>query len=677
MAIPESVKKRVERLRKEINYHNYLYYVLDQPEISDEDYDALMRELKGLEERYPELVTPDSPTQRVGAPPSERFEELPHRVPMLSLDDAFSEGEVLEFDQRIKRLLGLNTDIEYTVEPKLDGLAVELTYENGVFVRGSTRGDGYVGEDITKNLRTIRQIPLRLLERDIPVPEVLDVRGEVFMNKDAFEALNKEREEEGLAPFANPRNAAAGSIRQLDPSITARRPLDCFFYGVGVVEGAEFKTQWEILCTFKEWGLKVNPLSKKVRGIRNTVRYFRDLAKRRSELPYEIDGMVIKVNDLGLQGALGQRARSPRWAIAYKFEAAQAVTRIREIELSVGRTGVITPIAVMDPVSIGGVTVSRATLHNEDEVRRKDIRVGDWVIIRRAGDVIPEVVRPLTQRRTGQELAFTMPENCPVCHTRLIKEKDEAVWRCPNPGCFPRLVKKISHFASKGAMDIEGLGGKTAEQLVQAALVHDISAIYSIKVPDLVSLEGFGEKSAQNLVDAIERSKNAPFPRLIYALGIKHVGEVTARLLAQHFKGIEGLMNATQEELEAIYGIGPEVAKGIVSWFKDEDNLKTIEGLKRAGVNMGVAEETKAQEEDLPLKGKVFVFTGSLPGITRGKAKEMVLERGGEVASTVGKRVDYCVVGERPGSKFEKAKRLGVRILSKEEFIRLLGGQAR
>ena len=674
MTAPKEVRERIERLREEINYHNYLYYVLDQPEISDEEYDALMRELKELEAQYPELITPDSPTQRIGAPPSEKFEQVTHRVPMLSLDDAFSEEEVLEFDLRVRRFLNMpNATIHYVVEPKMDGLAVELTYEDGVFLRGSTRGDGYVGEDVTNNLKTIRQIPLRLVGRHRALPRILDVRGEVFMNKDAFLALNEERRRAGEPPFANPRNAAAGSLRQLDPSVTASRPLDCFFYGVGYVEGASFSTQFEVLTALREWGLKTNPLSKRVRDIKEAIRYFGHLREIRPTLPYEIDGMVIKVDSLELQGRLGQKARSPRWAIAYKFEAAQAITRIKEIELSVGRTGAVTPVAVMEPVKVGGVVVSRATLHNEDEIRRKDIRVGDWVIIRRAGDVIPEVVKPLKERRTGSERPFEMPKTCPVCHTPLVRKEDEAVWRCPNPDCFPRLVKKITHFASKNALDIEGLGTKVAELLVSNGLVRDIPDLFKLKMPDLMSLPGFAEKSAKNLLDAIEASKKAPLAKLIYALGIRHVGEVTAQILAREFGSIKALKNASTERLMEIDGIGPEVANSIRSWFKEPENLKILDALKEAGFKMEEGGQRATEGRDA-VSGKTFLFTGGLSSFTREEAKRAVIERGGNVATAVGKKVDYVVVGERPGSKLQKARALGLRIITEDEFKKLLEG---
>ncbi len=668
MSIPKEVLERINKLREEINYHNYRYYVLDSPVISDEDYDALVHELKELEDRYPETVTPDSPTQRVGAPPSEKFRTVSHHVPMLSLDDAFSPLEVEEFDVRIKRFLGTTEEMKYTLEPKMDGLAVELVYENGIFTLGSTRGDGYNGENVTNNLRTVPSIPLRLLSRHEPVPELLEARGEVYMEKKAFKKLNEERNRQGLPAFANPRNAAAGSLRQLDPKVTASRPLQIFLYGVGRVSGRSFSTQWELLQTFRKWGLRINPLIEKTTGIKRAIRYHQHLAEIRPRLDYEIDGMVIKVNDLTLQERLGAKAKSPRWALAYKFEAAQSITRIRDIILSVGRTGAVTPVAVMEPVKVGGVTVSRATLHNEDEIRKKDIRTGDWVMIRRAGDVIPEVIRPLKERRTGREKPFVMPKYCPVCGSKLVRKPGEAIYRCPNPDCFPRLAKRIAHFVSKGAMDIEGLGPRLVEQLITAGIIRDVPDLYYIRKSDLLSLEGFAEKSAENLLSAIEKSKHTTLARFLFAIGIRHVGEVTAQVLARRFNSLERFMNAGMRELEAIEGIGPEVAGSISKWLSDKKNRTLVRRLLDAGI---VIEGQKTAE--LPLQGKSFVFTGSLSRFKREDAKKIVTSLGGQVQSTVGRKTDYVVVGENPGSKVEKAARLGVRTITEREFLDLIG----
>ena len=667
MSLLSEILKRIEQLREEINYHNYLYYVLDQPIISDSDYDALMRELKEIEGKYPETVTPDSPTQRIGAAPSEKFASVPHSVPMLSLDDAFSQKEVLEFDQRGKKFLQIDEELEYAVEPKMDGLAVELVYENGRFVFGSTRGDGYTGEDVTTNLRTIRSIPLKLIDRHLSPPSRLEVRGEIFISKDAFEHLNERRIEDSEPLFANPRNAAAGSLRQLDPNITASRPLNIFCYGIGIAEGYSIETQWDVLSSLKKWGLKVNPMAEKLKGINEAIRYYMRINKKREELDYEIDGIVIKINNLGLQKRLGAKAKSPRWALAYKFEAAQAITKIIEIQLSVGRTGAVTPIALMEPVKVGGVVVSRATLHNEDEIRRKDVMIGDWIIVRRAGDVIPEVVRPLPERRTGEERVFVMPQTCQVCGSKLRRKSGEVAWRCPNPKCFPRLVKQLTHFASKGAMDIDGLGPKVAEQLISAGLVRNIADLHSIKLSDLLSLDRFAEKSARNLLSAIESSKKTTLARFFYALGLRHVGDVTAQLLADHFGSMKALMDAGKEELKSVEGIGPEVASSIRSWFGDNHNLRLVRRLLDAGTKFTDLHEKRA----LPLKDKVFVFTGGLSSLTREQAKNIVRDLGGQIASTVGRKTDYVVVGEGPGSKLQKAVELGIHILSEEKFLTL------
>ena len=674
--IPPEVIERVKKLRDEIDYHNYRYYVLDSPVISDAEYDALMRELKELEEKYPELVTPDSPTQRVGFPPAKEFRQVPHAEPMLSLDDAFTEEEVYEFDRRIKRFLGWPEDavIEYTVEPKMDGLAVELVYENGVFTVGSTRGDGYVGEDVTNNLKTIKSIPLRLLRHEgLPIPKRLDARGEVFMEKEKFKKLNEERLARGEPPFANPRNAAAGSLRQLDPNVTAQRPLDIFFYGVGKVEGYVFKTQWEVLTTLPKWGLKTNPHCRLVKGIEEAIKYHHEMEKKREELPYEVDGVVIKVNDLSLWEKLGTKARSPRYALAYKFEPTQATTQVLDIVLQVGRTGAVTPVAVLKPVKVGGVTVSRATLHNEDEIRRKDIRIGDWVLVQRAGEVIPEVVMVIKDKRTGQERPFEMPKTCPVCGSKLERKPGEAVWRCPNKNCYAQLVRHLQHFASRNAMDIEGLGEKVAKALVDAGLVRDIADLYYLKVEDLLQLPGFALKKARNLYEAIQKSKRIPLARFLYALGIRHVGEVVAQILAEHFQSLKRLMKASMADLTAIPGIGPEVARSIVEFFKNERNRQIIEKLLKAGLEI-IEEEKK--EEEKPLNGVTFVFTGALKSMTREEAKKKVQALGGRVASDVSRNVDYVVVGEKPGSKLQRAQRLGLKIINEDEFLSLIGEKA-
>jgi len=667
--IPEEVRARVQELREQIHYHNYRYYVLDEPVISDAEYDRLFRELEELETAYPELITPDSPTQRVGAAPLEKFETVPHRQPMLSLENAFTEAEAREFEARLQRFLRTTGTFDYVVEPKIDGCAVELVYERGVFTVGSTRGDGYRGENVTQNLKTIRTIPLRLLETEEPAPELLEVRGEVYMNLDEFRKLNEQRLARGEPPFANPRNAAAGSLRQLDPAVTASRPLYIYCYGIGEVVGRSFETHWEVLQALKRWGLRVNPLTERCRGIEAAIAYHHRLEHQRHGLPYETDGIVIKVDSLALQERLGTKTRSPRWALAYKFAATQATTRVLRIEVNVGRTGAVTPMAVMEPVEVGGVTVSRATLHNEDEVKRKDVRVGDWVLVQRAGDVIPEVVKVITERRTGQEVPFQMPTHCPVCGTRLVRPPGEAVTRCPNPDCLGALRRAILHFASKTAMDIDGLGEKIIDQLMENGLVRSIPDLYRLTEADLLPLERFAEKSAANLVGAIQRSKTVPLHRFIYALGIRYVGEATAQLLAQHFESLDRLAQASEEELLQIEGIGPQVARSIREFFQKEKNRRMLKELAELGVKPLPPEKPAAAGA---LAGKTFVFTGALERFSREEAKALVTARGGKVSSSVSAKTDYVVAGAEPGSKLARAKELGVTVLDEAAFLELL-----
>ncbi|WP_083960802.1 NAD-dependent DNA ligase LigA [Thermodesulfobacterium hveragerdense] len=675
--IPQEIIERVKKLREEIEYHNYRYYVLDSPVISDAEYDALMREIKELEERYPELITPDSPTQRVGFKPAEGFKEVPHAEPMLSLDDAMDKNEVLEFDKRVKKFLGLpeEAQIEYTVEPKIDGLAVELVYEEGILKLGATRGDGYVGEDVTANIKTIKSIPLKLKKFDENAPEIpprIDVRGEVYLNKEEFEKINQERIKKGETPFANPRNAAAGSLRQLDPSVTAKRKLDIFCYGVGKAEGYNFKTQWEILQTLPKWGLKVNPLVKLVKNIREAIDYHHEMEKKRQELPYEIDGIVIKVNDLSLWEKLGTKARSPRYAVAYKFQPTQVTTKLLNVVFQVGRTGAITPVAILQPVQIGGVIVERATLHNEDYIKNLDIRIGDWVLVQRAGDVIPQIIMPIKERRTGEEKEIKFPTECPRCDTKLIKKPDEAVWRCPNPNCYASLIRKILHFASRLAMNIEGLGEKIGKELVDRGLVENVADLYYLRLEDFLRLPGFAYKKAKNLYEAIQKSKKTTLARFIYALGIRHVGEAMAQLLAKKFKTLDNLMKASMSDLMSVEGVGYEVAKSIVEFFKNEHNQEIIKRLLEAGITF--EEEEEKQEEVTPkLEGLTFVFTGALKSMTRDQAKSKVLQLGGKVSDHVSKNVDYVVVGEEPGSKYQKALKLGLKIINEEEFLKLIG----
>ena len=665
-ASPE-ILDRLQELRDQIHYHNYRYHVLDDPVISDAEFDRLMQELQKFEDEFPELVTPDSPTQRVGAKPLEKFETVPHRVPMLSLENAFSEAEAGEFEERLKRFLRTSEGFDYVVEPKMDGVAVELVYEGGHLSVGSTRGDGYRGENVTQNLKTIHTIPLMLLSRELPAPDLLEVRGEVYMNLDDFSKLNQERLARGEPPFANPRNAAAGSLRQLDPGITAGRPLTIFCYGIGQVSGRSFESHWEILESLKAWGLRVNPLIERRQGIGQAIQYHHDLENQRHGLSYEIDGVVIKVDNLALQERLGTKARSPRWALAYKFAATQATTKVKDIVVNVGRTGAVTPMAVMEPVEVGGVTVSRATLHNEDEVARKDVRVGDTVLIQRAGDVIPEVVKVILEERPPEAQPFKMPSHCPVCDTPLVRPEGEAVTRCPNPDCRGALRRGILHFASKGAMDIDGLGEKIIDQLMDQGLVKNLADLYRLTEDDLIPLERFAEKSAGNLVAAIENSKNVDLDRFIYALGIRYVGEATAQLLAQHFQSMEALKEAGEEELLHIEGIGPQVAKGIREYFASKQNQELLNKLLE---KIKIKPPEKPAES--PLAGKTFVFTGGLAHLSREEAKAQVTARGGKVSSSVSAKTDYVVVGADPGSKYAKARELDVTILDEGAFEKLL-----
>ncbi|MBW2306350.1 MAG: NAD-dependent DNA ligase LigA [Deltaproteobacteria bacterium] len=669
----EEARERIEALREEITHHNYRYYVLDDPEISDARYDRLMRELEDLEKRFPQWQSPLSPTQRVGHPPLERFQTVTHAIPMLSLSNAMDRGEVVEFDDRVRRFLRRKEAVEYVAEPKMDGLAVEIVYMDGNMTVGSTRGDGVSGEDVTLNLMTIRSIPTRLIQRHgVPVPRRLDVRGEVFMRREAFAELNRQRERDGEPLFANPRNAAAGSIRQLDSSVTAGRPLEIYFYGVGVVEGFRFSTQWEILETLPLWGLPVNPRIRRCASIQHAIEFYDELMEERHRFPYEIDGVVIKVNDLELQSRLGEKSRSPRWALAYKFPAHQETTRILDIRVQVGRTGALTPVAVMEPVMVGGVEVTRATLHNLDEIERKDIRIGDTVLIQRAGDVIPEIVQVIDLKRTGQERRFIMPESCPVCGFKVDRPPGEAVHRCANKNCPAQLKETIKHFCSKRAMDMDGLGDKIVNQLVDKGLVRDVSDLYHLRLEQLAGLERLAEKSGQNIVNAIEGSKQTTLARLIYALGIRYVGEHLAHVLASDYGSIHRLMEASEEELEGINEVGPQVAHSVHTFFRQESNRRVIQRLLDAGVKPS-AEEARAAMEH-PLAGKTVVFTGTLDAFSRDEARTRVESVGGKVSSSVSAKTDFVVAGVDPGSKYLKARDLGVAILSEADFLRLLGG---
>lgn len=664
----EEATKRIEELREQLNYHNYRYYVLDDPEISDSEYDRLLRELQELEKEFPELITPDSPTQRVGAPPLAAFQSVSHTIPMLSLDNAFGEDETREFDARVKRLLGSTKNIEYVVEPKIDGVAIELVYENGIFSVGSTRGDGYTGEVITQNLKTIKSIPLRLISKELAIPERLEVRGEVYYSTSAFVKLNREREAKGEPTFANPRNAAAGSLRQLDSNITAQRPLDIFVHSMGQAVGYNFSTHNEAINAFKRWGFRINSHIVVCRGIEAVVEQSLRINQIREELDYEIDGVVIKINSLELQVRAGMRTRSPRWAIALKFEAKQETTQISDIIAQVGRTGALTPVAIMKPVKIAGVEISRATLHNQDEIDKKDVRIGDWVTVQRAGDVIPEVVKVIKSKRTRKEKKYHLPDKCPVCGSHVVRLQGEAAHRCQNLSCPAQLKEGIRHFASKGAMHIDGLGEKLVDQLVEEGLVKNVADLYSLTKEQLADLERMAEKSAQNIIYALEASKKVDLAKLLYAVGIRFVGEHVSRVLAQELKTLDNLKKASKERLQQIYEIGPQVAESVYQFFNEDQNLKTIDRLLKSGIKIQELEPSA----DEKFAGKIFVLTGALQYFTRTEAQRLLESLGGRAASSVSRNTDYVVVGEKPGSKAKKARDLGVSILSEEEFRRML-----
>jgi len=665
----EDARKRIEELRALINYHNYRYYVLDSPEISDAEYDQLMLELKHLEAHHPQLITPDSPTQRVGAAPLEAFGVVEHRLPLLSLGNVFSGDELFAWHRRVSNLAG-EEGLDFVCEIKLDGLAVALTYENGSLVIGATRGDGYRGEDVTLNLRTIRSIPLSVPRN---APPRFEVRGEVYLSRAGFKRLNEQRAREGLSLFANPRNAAAGSLRQLDPRVTAQRPLDIYIYALGYAEGAAVPdTHWERLEYLRSIGFKVNPHNRLCRTIGEVQDYYREWAERRESLPYDADGVVVKVNSIEMQSRLGTVGHEPRWAIAYKFPATQGTTVLKQILVNVGRTGSLNPYAVLEPVSVGGVTIKQAALHNEEDIRRKDIRIGDTVIVQRAGEVIPEIVGPVVSKRTGNEQVFSMPSHCPVCGAEVIKPADEAMHRCPNSACPAQAFEKLKHFVSRGAMDIDGIGEKLCAALMETGLVNDIADLYYLSREQLAGLERMGDKSASNVIQSIERSKSRPVSRLIFALGIPHVGSETADLLASRFHSLDRLAQATEEELLSIPSIGPKIAQSIVAFFRQEGNQRIIRKLRQAGVRL--AEEVPAEPTELPLAGLEFVLTGRLESFTRQEAEERIKALGGSVGSSVTRKTSYVVVGKEPGSKLDKAASLGVRQLTEQQFLEMLKG---
>ncbi len=655
---------QIKRLRAEIEQHNHRYYVLDDPLISDAEYDLLLRELQALEAQYPELLTPDSPTQRVGSKPVSAFAEVQHRTPMLSLNNAFSEGEVLAFDARIREALGV-TEVEYAVEPKFDGLAITLTYQDGVFVQGATRGDGTTGEEVTENLRTVRAIPLRLSS---PLA-ALEVRGEVLMFKVDFAKLNAAQQDKGEKVFANPRNAAAGSLRQLDSRITAKRRLSFFAYGVGLCDGATLPTQHAAqMAWLKTLGLPVTDLCRVVRGAQGLLDYYRHIGTQRANLPFDIDGVVYKVNDLAQQAQLGFVSRAPRWAIAHKFPAEEAETTLLAIDVQVGRTGAITPVARLAPVPVGGVVVTNATLHNEDEIRRKDIHIGDTVVVRRAGDVIPEVARVVLEKRPADAQVFVMPTHC-ECGAHLAKQADEAVWRCTGGlSCAAQRKEALRHFASRRAMNIEGLGDKLVEQLVDEGRIHTPADIYTLSLDQLVTLPRMGEKSAQNLLAAIDHSRATTLARFIFALGIRNVGESTAKDLAQHFGTLDALLEANSDRLQQVRDVGPIVAQSLVDFLAESHNRAVIEQLR---LYVSWQEQTVAAH--LPLSGLTFVLTGTLPTLTRDEAKAKLEALGAKVSGSVSKKTHYVVAGEEAGSKLEKAQALGVTVLDEAGLVGMLG----
>jgi DNA ligase (NAD+) len=660
------VKARMRELVDQISYHDTKYFVEDSPEISDYEYDMLVKELKDLESKHPDLVLPESPTQRVSGKPLEEFPQVEHKVSMLSLGNSYSPDELKEFDARVHKLLGPGEVVEYIVELKIDGLGIALLYEGGVLSRGATRGDGRVGEDVTSNIRTIRSIPLRLK----PGAGLKDceVRGEVYMPTEGLRKLNKDREAAGEPLFANPRNAAAGSIRQLDPKVAASRPLDAYFYTLSYTEGRMPSTHEECLELMRESGMRTSPNTKKFGSIQKVLEHIASWESRRDSIGYEIDGIVIKVNSISQQERLGYTSKEPRWAIAFKYPPKQMTTRLVDIQVQVGRTGALTPVALLDPVQIGGVTVTHATLHNEDEVARKDLRIGDTVLIERAGEVIPQVVKPILDKRTGRESKFKMPVKCPVCGSDAVREEGEAVRRCVNASCPAQVKERVAHFCSRDAMDIEGVGPALIAQLVDNGLVKRASDLYHLSQSDLKGLEGIAEKSSKKILDAISASLGRDLARIVFALGIRHVGWTTAAALAESFGSIDALGNASEDELAKTEGIGAVVAESVSDFFANPENRRLVEDLKRAGLRMEVPQMRKG-----PLEGKVFLFTGELKTMGRSEAESLVISSGGKVGSSVTKATEFVVVGENPGSKLAKAKQMNKKIMDEEAFLHLVG----
>lgn len=670
--MPSSVREQIQKLTHDILYHDHRYYVLDDPEISDSQYDQLFRELQELEKKHPEHVLPESPTGRVGGKVVEAFSKFRHRVPMRSLANAFGEKEITHFDERVKRFLDLPADseLEYFAELKFDGLSVSLTYENGYLVSGATRGDGEVGEDVTENIRTIRSIPVRL-NTDQP-PRRIEIRGEVMIHLEDFKKMNQAQESKGQKVFANPRNAAAGTLRQLNTQITASRPLIGYWYGLGDYDGdSNFETLKEFQQTLKSWGFRVGEHQKVCRGVKPVLSFYQKILKIRDDLPYEIDGIVVKLNRFDQIDQAGYISRSPRGMIAFKYPSRQETTIINRISVQVGRTGALTPVAELEPVSIGGVLVRRATLHNQDEIDRKDIRVGDRVFVQRAGDVIPEVVKVVESARTGKEKKYRLPSKCPSCGEKVFREDGDAVTRCLNLRCPAQVVQRLKHFVSKNAMNIDGLGGKIIETLIQEELVQTYADLYRLKKEDLLGLEGFAEKSSENLIQAIQATRQADLHRLIFGLGIRHVGERASKLLAKEFGSFEKLMTLSQEELEAVHEIGPEMARSFVEYCSDKNSLKELKALLK--VVQPQAPKKRATSDGGNLNGKVFVLTGTLPSLSRSQASQLIEESGGKVSSSVSKKTSFVLAGEAAGSKYDKAKKLGVPILDESEFKKMLG----
>ena len=645
-----------------------MYYVLSQPEISDKEYDALMRELKALEDKYPEFKSDDSPTVRVSGGILEGFQTVKHKQKMLSLDNTYSFSELKDWAQRVHKGLGNEKKIEYVVELKIDGVSVNIAYQNAKLVIGATRGDGETGEDVTQNIKTIRAIPLVLMGKD--TPDFIEIRGEVYMERRDFQVLNKERQKQEEVLFANPRNAAAGSLKLLDTNIAAERRLSFYAHSLGEYKGKDIPTQWEFFGKFKEWGVRTNPHSKLCKDLDAVLDYCQDWQEKREKITYEIDGIVVKVNSLAQQKRLGFTLKSPRWAVAYKFPAKQVTTKLLNIAVQVGRTGVITPVAQLEPKECGGVTIKHSTLHNFDEIKRLGVKIGDRVVLERAGEVIPKIIKVVESVRTGKEKEFKVPQKCPVCHSRITKEKEEEVaYRCINPSCPAQIERGLTHFASRGAMDIEGMGVAAVEQLVHKGLVRDFADIYSLKKEDLLKLELFKEKKAENLLEAINKSKQRPLSRLIYGLGIRHVGEKAAYVLAQRFRTLDNLKRAKLQDFDAVYEIGEVMAESIIKFFRNESTQKLWKKLEDAGLNL---EEKVASVKKSALTGKLVVFTGELKDFSRKQSENIVREMGGNASSSVSQNTDFLVAGENPGSKYEKAKKLGIKIIAEKEFKEMI-----